>query len=73
MAYVTQGMRRKMADDAHEARHPERARERIMYREAAERALAETMAKFAPLTTENFEAANAYREARTAELINDSI
>ena len=69
MAYVTQLMRRKMADAAHEAAHPERVQERIAYRKAAQRALAETMAKFAPLTAENFEAANAYREARISELL----
>jgi len=32
MAYITQAMRRKMADDAHEERHPERANERVRYR-----------------------------------------
>jgi tRNA A37 N6-isopentenylltransferase MiaA len=72
MAYVTRLMRRKMADDAHEARHPERAQERLAYRKAAEQALSETMAKFAPLTAENFEAANNYREQRTQELLKET-
>jgi hypothetical protein len=58
-----------MAADAAEERHPERAAERIAYRKAAEQALAETMAQFAPLTKENFEAANQWREQRTQELL----
>jgi hypothetical protein len=62
-------MRRKMADEAHEARHPERVQERIRYRAAAERALADTHARFPVLTTDNFAAANEYRERRTRELI----
>jgi hypothetical protein len=70
MAYVTQGMRRKMADAAYEERHPELAAERIRYRVAAEKALADTQAKFPVLTAENFQAANDYREAHTRELLN---
>jgi hypothetical protein len=72
MVYVTLGMRRKMKADADEARHPKRAAERVAYRKAAEQALAETMAQFPTLTVENFEAANAYREKRMAELMEKS-
>lgn len=70
MAIVGRALRQKWASDAVEARHPERAAERIRYRAAAERALADTRAKFPTLTTENFAAADAYREARTKELMN---
>jgi nicotinamide riboside kinase len=62
-------MRRKMRADADEARHPERAAERIRYRAAAEQALAEMHKRFPVLTSDNFEEANRFREARTQELI----
>jgi hypothetical protein len=68
MAYVTQMMRRKMANDANEARHPELAAERIRHRTAAEQALADVRERFPVLTAENFQEANDYREARIREL-----
>jgi len=69
MAYVTQAIRRKLADEAHEARHPERVVERVNFRAAADKALSETRAKFPVLTPDNFEAANEYRERRIRELM----
>ncbi len=65
MAYVTKLMRQKMRDDAYERAHPELAGQRIAYRAAAEKALADMHAQFPTLTAENFAAANAYREERT--------
>jgi hypothetical protein len=72
MAIVGKALRQKWADDAHEARHPERVTERIAYRRAAEQALAETSARFPVLTAENFEEANRFRETRTQEILNSN-
>jgi hypothetical protein len=62
-------MRRKMADDAHEARHPERAAERIAYRKASAQAMAELFARWPVLTAENFAEADRFRVERTQELL----
>jgi hypothetical protein len=48
---------------------PGAAAERIRFRKAAEQALAETMARYAPLTAENFADADKFREQRTQELL----
>jgi hypothetical protein len=69
MAIVGRLIRNKAKQDADERAHPERAQERIRYRQAAEQALIDTRAKFPVLTAENFQAANEYREKRTAELL----
>ena len=42
--------------------------ERIAYRKAFEQATAETLAKFSPLTIENFEAACKFKQTRIAEI-----
>ena len=70
MAYVTQAMRRKMRDDAHEAAHPERARERIRYRLIAEQVTVELRARWPVLNAENFEEAAAFQVTRIGELLN---
>jgi hypothetical protein len=69
MVYIPRALRRKWANDAFEAEHPELAQERVRTRAASLQALADTRAKFPVLTPENFEAANAYREARIKELM----
>jgi hypothetical protein len=69
MAIIGKLIRQQARADAYERAHPEAAAERIRYRAAAEQALADTHARFPVLTTDNFAAANAYREARTKELL----
>jgi hypothetical protein len=68
VAIVGRLIRQKAAADAAERSHPERAAERVRFRQISERALAETRAKFPVLTGDNFQAANEYREARIREL-----
>jgi hypothetical protein len=68
MAYVTRMMRQKMANEADEARHPERVFERVASRRAHEQALADMRVRFPVLTANNFAEANAYRETRAREL-----
>ena len=68
MAIVGRALREKWAAEADEARHPERAQERVDRRAIIERAWAETKAKFPLGTQEEIEAAFAYRDARIAEL-----
>ena len=66
MAYVTQGMRRKMADAALEARHPERAQERVRYRKACGASTGGNAAKFPVITPESFAQADRFQNARIA-------
>lgn len=72
MVYVTQALRRKWADEAHEKRHPERVTERIAFRDASSKAIAEMRVKFPVLTADNFDEANAFRESRVRELIGQA-
>jgi len=62
--YIPRALRQKWADDAHEARHPERAVERLRSRDANKKALADTFAAYPTITPDNFDAANDYRERR---------
>jgi hypothetical protein len=62
-------MRQKMADEAHEARHPERVAERTAYRAACEQARNEREKAFPVITADNFEAACAFQDRRIFELL----
>jgi nicotinamide riboside kinase len=69
MAIVGRLLRKQWAADEAERRHPERAAERIRYREAAEQAFAEMKVKFPVLTGENFAEADKFCKTRTQELL----
>lgn len=60
-------LRDQMRDDA-TANSPERVAERVARRAAGERAHAEMLARFSPLTAENIAEAIAWQEARMREL-----
>jgi trans-2-enoyl-CoA reductase len=69
MAIVTRLVRQKMADEADERRHPERAQWRIKIRQVHEQVWSEITAKWPQITPENFREVDAYRVSRTEELM----
>ncbi len=71
MVYVCNAMRRKLANDAYEAKHPELGGERARYRDAAVRAIADMRKRFPILTAENFDEADEYRKTRISQLTGE--
>ena len=67
MAIVGRAIRAQMRDDARET--PERAAQRVRDRAAGERAHAEAIERFGPVTAENFQAFSDWQEARRRELL----
>lgn len=70
MAIIGKALRRKWANDAYEAKHPELVQERIAYRAVCKQAHEETKARFAPFTADNFAEAAAFQERRIKELMS---